>query len=234
MKIIIMFFIPFVFLFSKSCYSQGNIYLNHRVLNTPITCESASKFITLNNGDIDSIVTRSGVELHTESPFTFIYLHTGKCVEKVGECIYYSDRLEPLFCILEPPCCAGNVFKYHWFKYSLQQDTIKQVCEVSVFTTTDVHSKDIIWHASQKEVKVYNLQLRSEPMVNDTEEDFELRQIGNVIFEEESKTISAYELGYNKKQPTWKLCAISWGKDSYLIGWYYSKSKIHNFRTPEP
>ena len=53
------------------------------------------------------------------------------------------------------------------------------------------------------------------------EEDYELRQIGNVI-EETSKTISVYELGYNKRQPSWRICAILYVDNTYLIGWYNS------------
>lgn len=204
----------------ESCYSQSNLYLNHDILTAPLVCESESKCITLNNGVIDSVVTRSSMELNTELPVTFVYLYSGKCIEKVGECIYHSNRLGSPFCILEPPCCAGNVFEYHWFKYNQQQDTIEQAWKVLVFTTTDIHNKDIVWHASPKEMKVHDIKLRSEPVVNDTEEDYELRQKGNVIYEEGTKTISVYELGRNKKRPIWRLCAIPWAKNNYLIGWY--------------
>ncbi len=218
-KILLMLLVLSAF---ESCYGQRDLYLNYKILTSPLVCELESKCFRLNNGVIDSIVTRSSMELGTESPFTFVYLRSGKCIERVGECIYHSNRLESPFCILEPPCCAGNVFEYHWFKYNQQQDTIEQVWKVWIFTTTDIHSKDIIWHALPKEVKVQDLQLRSEPMVNDTEEDYELRQIGNVIYEEDSKPVSAYELGYNKKQPSWRICAVQNAKNTYLIGWYNS------------
>ncbi len=219
-KILLMLLVLSAF---ESCYGQRDLYLNYKILTSPLVCESESKCFRLNNGVIDSIVTRSSMELGTESPFTFVYLRSGKCIERVGECKYHSNRLESPFCILEPPCCAGNVFEYHWLKYNQQQDTIEQVWKVWIFTTTDIHSKDIIWHASPKEVKVFDLQLRSEPIVNDTEEDYELRQIGNVIYKEEEKPISVYELGRNKKQSAWRLCAILWAKNNYLIGWYDSR-----------
>lgn len=219
-KILLMLLVLSAF---ESCYGQRDLYLNYKILTSPLVCESESKCFRLNNGVIDSIVTRSSMELGTESPFTFVYLRSGKCIERVGECIYHSNRLESPFCILEPPCCAGNVFEYHWFKYNQQQDTIEQVWKVWIFTTTDIHSKDIIWHALPKEVKVQDLQLRSEPMVNDTEEDYELRQIGNVIYKEDSKIVSIYELGYNKNKSTWRLCALLWAKNNYLIGWYDSR-----------
>lgn len=223
MRTIKIFFMLLVLSAFESCYGQRDLYLDYNILTSPLVCESESKCTILNNEVIDSIVTRSSMELNTESPFTFVYLRSGKCIERIGECIYHSNRLESPFCILEPPCCAGNVFEYHWLKYNWQQDTIEQVWKVWIFTTTNIHSKDIIWHASPKEVNVYDLRLRSEPMVNDTEEDYELRQIGNVIYEEKLKTIPVYELGYNKKQSTWRLCAILWSKNDYLIGWYDSR-----------
>ena len=218
MKTIKTFLILLTLPFFESCYSQNDLYLNHKILTTPLVCETESKCIIVNNGAIDSIVTRSGLELHTESPFTFIYLPTSKCIEKVGECIYYSKQSESPFCILEPPCCGGNVFEYHWMQYNQQKDTLEQVWLVWHFTTTEIHSKDIVWHASPSKKEIQHLQLRSEPIVNDTEEDEELRQIGNVI-EETSKIVSLYELGYNKKQPEWRICAVQNIKNSYLIGW---------------
>ncbi len=208
--------------FFESCYSQKDLYLNHKILTTPLVCETESKCILVNNGGIDSIVIHSGMELYTESPFTYVHLRSGKCIEKAGECIYHSKRPESPFCILEPPCCAGNVVEYHWMQYNQQQDTLEQVCWVRHFTTTEIHSKDIVWLASPKKKEIQHLQLRSEPIVNDTEEDDELRQIGNVI-EETSKTVSLYELGYNKKQPEWRICAVQYVDNTYLIGWYNSR-----------
>lgn len=205
-------------------FSQRELYLNHDILTTPLVCETEPKRIIINNGAIDSIVVHSKTELNLESPFTFVYLHSGKCIEKAGECIYHSNQLDSPFCILEPPCCAGNVIEYHWFKYNQQQDTIEQVWNVWIFTTmdnSDIYSKDIIWHTSPKQRELQRLQLRSEPRINDTEEDYELRQIGNVI-KESSNTVSVYELGYNKKQPSWRICAILYVDNTYLIGWYNS------------
>ena len=207
--------------FIESCYGQKDLYLNHKILTTPLACETRSKCLMLNNGAIDSIVTRSGMELHTESPFTFVYLHTGKCIEQVGECIYNSKQQESPFCILEPPCCAGNVVEYHWMQYNQQRDTLEQVWLVFHFTTADIHDKDIVWHASPRKKEIQHLQLRSEPRLNDIEEDEELRQIGNVV-EEISKKVSLYELGYNMKQPSWKICAVLYADSTYLIGWYNS------------
>ena len=204
----------------ESCYSQRDAYLNHDILTMPLVCESESKCIILNNGAIDSIVTRSAMELNTESPFTFVYLHSGKCIEKGGECIYHSNRLESPFCILEPPCCAGNVFEYRWMQYNHQQDTLEQTWLVWKYTTTKIYNKDIFWYSYPKQKKIKHLILRSEPTVNDTEEDEELRQIGNVIYEGTSGTVSVYELGYNKKQPLWKICAVQYANKNYLIGWY--------------
>ena len=160
------------------------------------------------------------MELQAESPFTFVYLHSGKCIEKVGECIYNSKRPESPFCIVEPPCCAGNVFEYHWMQYNQQQDTLEQVWLVWHFTTTEIHSKDIVWLASPKKKEIQHSQLRSEPIVNDTEEDEELRSMGNVIYENSSEKVSLYELGYNKKQPEWRICAVQYANNTYLIGWY--------------
>lgn len=219
-KILLMLLVLSAF---ESCYGQRDLYLNYKILTTPLVCETESKCITVNDGAIDSIVIHSGMELHLETPVTYIYLHSGKRIYEGGECIYYSKRPESPFCILDPPCCAGNVVEYHWMQYNQQQDTIEQVWKVWIFTTTDILSKDIIWHASPKEVKVFDLQLRSEPIVNDTEEDYELRQIGNVIYKEEEKPISVYELGRNKKQSAWRLCALLWAKNNYLIGWYDSR-----------
>lgn len=225
MGFIKVFFILLALSAFGNCSVQNHMYLNHKILTRPLVCELESKCFRLNNGVIDSIVTRSSMELGTESPFTFVYLRSGKCIERVGECIYHSNRLESPFCILEPPCCAGNVFRYYWLKYNQPQNTIEQVCKVVVFSTTDIHSKDIVWHASPKQKEIQDLQLRSEPIVNDTEEDIELRQKGNVIYKEDSKIVSIYELGYNKKQPAWRLCAIQWAKNDHLIGWYYLRSK---------
>lgn len=219
MRIVRTFLILLTLSAFESCYSQKDLYLNHKILTTPLVCESESKCIIVNNGAIDSIVTRSGMELHTESPFTFIHLHSGKRIEKVGECIHYSKQSEYPFCILEPPCCGGNVFEYHWMQYNQQKDTLEQVWLVWHFTTTEIHSKDIVWHASHPQKGIQHLQLRSEPMINDTEEDYELRQIGNVIYENSSEKVSLYELGYNKKQPEWRICAVQNIKNSYLIGW---------------
>ena len=223
MRIMKIYIILLALSFFESCYGQRDLYLNHKILTKPLVCESESKCIILNNGVIDSIVIRSGIELNTESPFTFVYLHSNKCIEKVGECIYHSDQPESLFCILEPPCCAGNVFEYHWLKYNPQQDTIEQAWEVWVFTATDIHSKDIFWYTSPKEKEICHLYLRSEPIVNDTEEDDELRQIGNVIYKETSEIVSLYELGYNKKHPSWRICAIHNAKNRCIIGWYNSR-----------
>ncbi len=209
----------------EETYAQRELYLNHKILTTPLVCKTEPKRIIINNGIIDSIVVHSGMELGTESPFTFVYLHSGKCIESAGECIYNSQQPESPFCILEPPCCAGNLIEYHWFKYNQQQDTIEQVWKVSIFTTmdnTDIYNKDIVWHTSPKQRELQHLQLRSEPRINDTEEDYELRQIGNVI-EETSKTVSVYELGYNKKQPAWRICAILYVDNIYWIGWYNSR-----------
>ena len=196
------------------------IYTNYKILGSQFVCESGSRCIILNDGMIDSIVTRSSLELNTESPFTFVYLHSGKCIEKVGECIYHSKKTKSQLCILEPPCCAGNVFVYHWLKYDLYQDTIKQVCEVAVYTTTKIYSKDIFWHAYPKQKKIPSLLLRSEPVVNDTEEDEELRQVGNVIYNETCSHTLLYELGYSKKQPLWRICALQKAGNNFLIGWY--------------
>ncbi|MBO4689540.1 MAG: hypothetical protein J5621_01565 [Paludibacteraceae bacterium] len=225
MKTIKIFFTLLALSMFESCYGQIDLYLNHKILTTPLVCETESKRIIINNGVIDSIVIHSGMELHLETPVTYIYLHSGKRIYEGGECIYYSKRPESPFCILDPPCCAGNVIEYHWFKYNQQQDTIEQVWKVWLYTTmdnTDIYNKDIIWHTSPKQRELQHLQLRSEPRVNDTEEDDELRQIGNVI-KESSETISVYELGYNKKQPAWRLCSLLWTEDSYLIGWYNSR-----------
>lgn len=211
----------------ESSYSQSALYLNHKVLTTPLVCDSASKRIILNNGAIDAIVTYSSMEMEAESPFTFIFLHSGKQIHRAGECIYHSPKPDAPFCILDPPCCAGNLRQYYWLQYNPQQDTIEQVWEVRVYTTTDIYSKNIVWHASPRQKKIQHIQLRSEPIENDTEEDYELRQIGNVICEIESKIVLVYELGYNKQQPAWRLYAIQRTdtrrtKSNYLIGWYKS------------
>lgn len=226
MKNIGIFFIILGLSIFESCCSQRDVYINHKVLTTPLIGGAESKCITLNNSAIDSIVTRSSMELNTESPFTFIYLRSGKCIEKVGECIYHSKRPDSLFCILEPPCCAGNVYVYHWFKYYQQQDSLEQVSEVLVYTTTEIHKKDILWHTYPKQKEIPYMHLRSEPIINDTEEDEELRQIGNVIYEQYSENVLLYELGYNKKQPSWRICAIK-NRDNnyYIIGWHNTRRK---------
>ena len=219
MRIKDIFYILLILSVFVSCNCQ---YLNHAVLTTPLTCESESKCIILNNGAIDSIVTRSSAELNTESPFTSVYLHSGKRIEIAGECIYVSNRPKLLFCIVESPCCDGNLFEYHWLKYIQRQDTIKQVSRVLIYTTTELDKKDIVWHASPKKIEVFDLQLRATRIINDTEEDEELRQIGNVVYEEKSSPVSLYELGYSHEQPSWRICAIQDTKNNYLIGWYIS------------
>ena len=60
-------------------------------------------------------------------------------------------------------------------------------------------------------------------MVNDIEEDYDLRQVGNIIYEGNSENIPLYELGYSKKQPSWRICAIQDAKNNYLIGWLFLK-----------
>ena len=222
MRIKQVIFIALALAVVESGYSQSALYLNHKVLTTPLVCDSASKRIILNNGAIDAIVTYSSMEMEAESPFTFIFLHSGKQIDRAGECIYHSSKPDAPFCILDPPCCAGNLLQYYWLQYNPQQDTIEQVWRVTVYTTTDIYSNNIVWHASPKQKEIQHIQLRSEPIVNDTEEDDELRQIGNVICDEDSKNVPVYELGYNKKQPAWRLYAIQWTKTDYLIGWYHS------------
>lgn len=223
MKILKIFFVLLVLSVFESCYSQNDLYLNHNILTIPLVCESESKCIIMDNGTIDSIVTRSSMELNTESPFTFVYLHSSKQVEKVGECIYYSSGLESVFCILNPPCCDGNVREYHWFKYKQEQDTIEQISRVLIYTTTDIYIEDIVWSVNPKEIKALDFQLRTTPMVNDIEEDYDLRQVGNIIYEGNSENIPLYELGYSKKQPSWRICAIQDTKNNYLIGWLFLK-----------
>lgn len=212
-------------LFSISCHSLSHdykLYFNHSLLTTTSLCDHGHKCMVLNNGGIDSIVTHSSIELMSESPFTFIYLHSGKQIEIVGECIYYSNNAEQTFCILLPPCCANNTIEYNWWLYDFAIDTIKTICTISIFTPTDIWQTNIEWHSSPQEISVYGLQLRSTPNINDTEEDEELRQIGNVIWNTEPKD-TCYELGFKKNDSQWKLCIVPTTTTShphYVIGWY--------------
>lgn len=219
MKLVKIYFIILVLSVAESCYGQMELYLNHKILTTPLVCESESKCIVLNNGAIDSIVTRSKMELNLESAFTFVYLHSGKSIDIAGECVYYSKESDSPFCVLESPCCAGNTFEYHWMQYDALQDTIKQVFEIVVFTTTDIRRKDIIWHKSPKRNEIQHVQLRSEPLVNDTDEDYELRQVGNIIYSDIPSDTAVIELGYIEKQSEWRLCAVQMMKNRFRIGW---------------
>ena len=212
---------------SEGCYSQPKIdmlYFNHEILATPLVCEYVSKRVVPNDNAIDSIVTRGSMELMAESPFTFIYLRSGKQIEIIGECIYFHQKAKQPFCVVEPPCCDGNMIYYHWMQYIPCRDTVEQMCDVVIYTPTDIKNQDIIWHTSPKKLKVQHLQLRSTPIVNDTEKDYELRQIGNVIYTDTLKYTYCYELGYNKKQHKWKICAVRYGNYNYLIGWMKDKS----------
>lgn len=219
MKIRKTFFALLVLSVFESCYGQQETYLNHKILTTPLVCQSESRRIILDNDRIDSIVIHSSMKLNTESSFTFVYLRSGKQIEKNGECIYHSTGLETVFCILNPPCCDGNTSEYLWLKYDLGQDTIEQMSRVLIYTTTDIYSENIFWNAQPKKIKILDFQLRTTPQVNDIEEDYDLRQIGNVIYESGLEQVSVYELGYSKEQPSWRICAIQDAKNNYLIGW---------------
>lgn len=78
---------------------------------------------------------------------------------------------------------------------------------------------NIFWNAHPKKIKILDFQLRTTPQVNDIEEDYDLRQIGNVIYKPGPEQVSVYELGYSKEQPSWRICAIQDAKNNYLIGW---------------
>lgn len=224
MKQVKILFIVLTISVAESCYGQSYIYLSHNVLTTSLVCESESKCEILNNGAIDSIVTRSSMELNTESPFTFVYLHSGKCIEHVGECIFSSKQAESPFCILAPPCCGGNTFEYHWMQYNQLLDTVEQLCQVVLFITTEIHREDIVWHTSAHKRETQYLQLRSEPIVNDTEEDWDLRQTGNVIYNDMPLDLSFFELGYLEKQSEWRLCAVQIKKNKFRIGWMQAEN----------
>lgn len=224
MKLVKFFFIIVTIFVIGSGYGQSYIYLSHNVLTTPLICEFESKSEILNNGAIDSIVTRSSMELNTESPFTFVYLHSGKWVEFVGECIYSSKQAESPFCILDPPCCGGNTFEYHWMRYNHSLDTIEQICKIVMFITTEIHREDIVWHATPQEKESQYIQLRSEPIVNDTEEDWDLRQTGNVIYNDMPLDLLFFELGYLEKQSEWRLCAVQIVKNKFRIGWMQTEN----------
>lgn len=190
-------------------------YVNKAILTNQLVCDSQTKHISLNN-TIDSIVTYSSIELMTEVPFTTVYSHSGKQFEIVGE--YVSVLQDSIFCIVEPPCCGDNIIYYRWLNYSQQLDTIESVCEIMVYTTTNLCDPDIRWYSHSRVETMAELQLRSTPDVNDIEEDEELRQIGNTIYVT-TKPLSVYELGYSVAKSAWKLCAIQYGS-KILIGWH--------------
>lgn len=191
-------------------------YLNKAVLSATPVCDSLSRRI-MSSHTVDSIVTYSSMELMTEVPFTTVYSHSGKQFEIVGE--YVSVLQDSIFCIVEPSCCGNNIITYRWLNYSQQMDTIESVCEIMAYTTTNLCNPNIRWYPHPRVETMEELQLRSTFDVNDTEEDDELRQIGNVIFRASSSML-LYELGYNTHFEDWKLCAVQYAKNRYIIGWY--------------
>lgn len=191
-------------------------YLDRMILTAIPVCESQSKHILLNN-TIDSVVTYSSMELMTELPFTIIYAHSGKQFEVVGECL--SALQDTIFCIIEPACCGGNTMSYRWINYTQRLDTIGLISEVMVYTSTVIHGFNIKWYTQPRLMNVSELQMRSTPEINDMEEDEELRQIGNVIYQVADSTI-LYELGYNIRCSNWRLCAVQHVNNRFIIGWY--------------
>lgn len=218
LKKLLLFSIFIEWALQGSCckYPTIDTYLDKTILTALPVCESQSKHILLNN-TIDSIVTHSSMELMTELPFTFLYSRSGKQFELVGECM--SALQDTIFCILESACCGGNTTSYRWIKYTQPLDTIESICEVMFYTTTDIHDLNIKWHSHPRLRNLTKIQLRSTPDFNDTKEDEELRQIGNIIYIA-ADTISIYELGYNTQDPNWRLYAAQYVNNRFMLGWY--------------
>lgn len=231
-----LFLLGLAMLFSVDCHSISHdykLYFSRSLLTKTSSYEYKFKRIIPKDGAIDSIVTHSSEELMTESPFTFIYLHSGKRIELVGESVYYSDNAGQLLCTLLPPCCANNTIEYNWWLYDLPSDTIRVVCTITIFTPTNVWPTDLLWYALPKEISMSDLQLRSSPTINDTEEDEELRQIGNVIWNAEING-SCYELGYKKDNSHWKLYAVptTISRTHYILGWSFCDRLRPEYNSP--
>ena len=217
MRVKILMFILCVCMNCKYCYSQVDLYLNRKVLSTTPMMRSEPTIIRLNDGVIDSIVTRRSGELNSESPFTFVYLHSGKLLKNVGECIYYSSEPESLFCLLkEISSPYYSTYEYQWYKYATPQDSIELSSKILV-KDLGVYINYIIWYSSVQIKEVLGLQLTALPITN---KDY--YREGNVIFEEKSKKISIYEFGYLKTEPSWRICAIKDANNTYLVGWYFA------------
>jgi len=171
---------------------------------------------------IDSVIYYSTEQLqYAESCFSFFYCRGGNTLAIPG---FLSDVQmrsgSYLFCIHDLPCCGGNTEHLTWYQYNIETQVMDTCCIVWYYVPEENYNFTISKHVRKKIANTkYNL--RSYPRVNDTEEDGELRQIGNVIDIIIPKTVF-YCLGtITVKRQKWHIVAYQQEGNipSYLIGW---------------
>lgn len=196
-----------------------SLILNHSILCPPTEDINTDIGYKGYSESFDSIITYKASFLKTESDFTIIYLCSGRKIEKVGcvRCVKHN-----IICLYEPPCCANNINVYNWYKYIESKDSLLAFSTVFFYEPMKITESNICWNKKTVLRKADNdYFMRNMYVKNDTEEDYDLRKIGNIIYKIEKKQ-KYYELGFNKQNKNWRLCAAQTSdspNNNFIIGW---------------